>query len=176
MIGVLGGTFNPVHFGHLRMAIEAFEKYQLEQIRFIPCKVPVHKKTPGVSAEHRVAMLKLAIQSQKNFIIDEREVKRKTPSYMIETLSNLRDEMPKQQFGLILGSTELILLTKWRRWQDILKIAQLIVLPRDTASALPISSTAIRNLIKKNKNPQYLLPNAVLDYIVNHKLYKQNFK
>lgn len=171
-IGILGGTFDPIHFGHLRIALEALEKYKLKEVRFIPCALPVHKKAPLVSSDHRIAMLKLAVKSQKNFIIDQREIKRKTPSFMIETLYDLKDEMPDQQFGLILGSTELVSFTKWRHWQEILKLASLIILPRDTAGALPISSTAIRKMIKKNQNPRYLLPDAVLDYIVYHKLYE----
>ncbi len=170
-IGILGGTFDPVHFGHLRIALEALEKYHLKQVRFIPCALPVHKKAPLASSQHRIAMLKLAVKFQKKFLIDEREIKRKTPSYMIETLTDLRAEMPSEQFGLILGSTELVSFTKWRHWQEILKLAQLIVLPRNTASALPISSTIIRKMIKKNQNPRFLLPDAVLDYIAHHKLY-----
>lgn len=172
IIGILGGTFDPVHFGHLRIALEAYEKYHLKQVRFMPCKLPVHKKAPIVSSQHRIAMLELAIKSQKDFILDTREITRNTPSYMIETLSDLKTEMPDQQFGLILGSTELTSFTKWRHWQEILKLAQLIVLPRDIATALPISSTAIRKILQKNKNPRYLLPDSVLDYIVYHKLYK----
>ena len=173
MIGILGGTFDPIHLGHLRLALEAYEKYKLSEVRFIPCRSPVHKKDPIASTQHRIAMLKLALKSHPDFVLDQREITRKTPSYMIETLQSLKKEMPQQSLGLILSATDMDTFTQWHCWKDILALAKLFIMPRGTASSLPISSTLIRKLIKQNKSPRFLLPDPVLDYILHHKIYKQ---
>jgi nicotinate-nucleotide adenylyltransferase len=171
MIGILGGAFDPVHLGHLRMALDAYEKYKLTEIRFIPCALPVHKKTPIASGKQRIAMLKLAIKSHPAFVLDQREINRKTPSYMIETLHSLKSDMPDQSFGLIMGATEMASFTTWRCFEEILTLAKLLIMPRGTANSLPVSSTLIRKILKQNKNPRYLLPDPVLDYIIHHKIY-----
>src|SRR5690348_6408680 len=101
MIGILGGTFDPIHIGHLRMAWEAYEKYHLEEVRFIPCALPVHKKAPLASVKARVEMLKLALKPCSAFTLDLREIQRKTPSYMIETLLSLHQELPEKKFSLV---------------------------------------------------------------------------
>jgi nicotinate-nucleotide adenylyltransferase len=171
MIGILGGTFDPVHLGHLRMALEALEKYKLTEVRFIPCALPVHKKAPAASARQRIAMLKLALKSQPAFVLDTREVVRKTPSYMIDTLHSLKSEYPNQSLGLLMGATEMASFTSWHRFEEILMLAKLLIMPRGTENALPVSSTLIRKILKKNKSPRYLLPDPVLDYIIYHKIY-----
>jgi nicotinate-nucleotide adenylyltransferase len=171
MIGILGGTFDPVHFGHLRIALEAYEKHKLKEVRFIPVNTPVHKHAPLASSEHRLKMVNAAIKSQEGFIADNREIKRQSPSYMIETLLDLHAEMPHEKFGLILGSEQLVSFTTWHRWEEILKLATLIVMPRETSNALPISSTEIREMLQSHLSPRYLLPDDILDYITKHKLY-----
>jgi len=171
MIGIFGGTFDPIHLGHLRTALELADKHSLTEIRFIPCKDPVLKKPAQVSAKHRLAMLTLAVKHQPNFKIDQRELKRKTPSYMIDTLCELQEEMPKERFALILGSDALSSFTQWQCYDDILELAELILVPRDTLETLPISSTHIRKLIKTGKSARYLVPDRVWDYIIKHKIY-----
>lgn len=172
MIAIFGGTFDPIHLGHLRLLIELQEKYKFKSIRLIPCKNPVFKKSPLASLKHRLAMLKLAIKDQPGFVVDESELKRTGPSYMIDTLADLQEKMPKEKFTLILGSDAFEEFSRWRCPEDILTIAQLLVVPRDENKTLPISSTQIRKLIKAKKNPRYLIPDSVWKYIIKHGLYR----
>lgn len=166
LIGILGGTFDPIHYGHLRIALEAMEEHKLSEVRFVPCKLPVHKKAPIASKQDRLKMLRLALNSDKRFKCDSREMERNTPSYMIETLESLQQET-NEPLGLIVGSDILPTLSTWHRWEEITKRAKLLVMPR----ILPISSTQIREILKNGKNPAYLLPNNVLDYIHQNRVY-----
>lgn len=130
-IGLLGGTFDPVHFGHLRAALECQHELQLQEIRFIPCRQPVLKKAAFAEAEQRLAMLNIAIAHQPEWRVDTRELYRKTPSYMVETLLSLRtDYPPEQSLCLIIGSDILDELPRWHRWQEILTLCHLIVVHR----------------------------------------------
>ena len=92
MIGVFGGTFDPVHFGHLRPALEVLQALRLQEMRFIPCGLPPHRNSPLASATDRLTMLRLAIESQPGFNVDERELHREGPSYMVDTLESLQQE------------------------------------------------------------------------------------
>lgn len=207
-IGILGGTFDPVHYGHLRLALELIQKLELEEVRFIPCHQPVLEKTALARPEQRLAMLKLAILDQANFIIDERELNRDTPSYMFETLTSLRAEFGKKPLALIMGQDAFSSLPKWHRWEELIDLCHLIVIGRpgfvsphplafpdftkkiiDDAkllqkqsagyvifpkiTPLAISSTAIRKQFHQNINPRYLLPDAVIQYILQQKLYSE---
>ncbi|HEV2613887.1 MAG TPA: nicotinate (nicotinamide) nucleotide adenylyltransferase [Gammaproteobacteria bacterium] len=172
MIAIFGGTFDPIHLGHLRLALELQEKYKFKSVRFIPCKNPVFKKKPVVSLKHRIAILKLAIKNQPGFIVDESEKDRVGPSYMIDTLVNLKEEMPKEKFSLILGSDAFEHFAQWRCPDDIVALAKLIVVPRDGQTTLPISATHIRKQLKAKKSPRYLVPDAVWQYIIKHGLYR----
>lgn len=129
-IGLLGGTFDPVHNGHLRMALELYQQLQLDEVRFIPCQQPVIDKSAQVSAEHRLAMLQLGIQQQTGFKIDTRELNRSTPSYSIDTLISLRTELEDAALCFIIGSDSLINLPRWHRWQELINYAHLIIIPR----------------------------------------------
>src|SRR5215510_14581266 len=104
-IGILGGTFDPVHFGHLRLAQELGEQLQLTEIRVIPGSVPPHRATPAVTAEHRAQMVRLAIAGNPLFVFDDRELKRSGPSYTFDTLSALRSEAgPRRPLALLMGA------------------------------------------------------------------------
>ena len=96
MIGIYGGTFNPVHYGHLRSALEVKEIFELDELRLIPCYQPALKNQPTVSAARRLEMLELAISQQQGFVCDSRELEREGASYMVDTLASLRDDFPKQ--------------------------------------------------------------------------------
>lgn len=172
MIGILGGVFDPIHIGHLRMAIDACQKYPLEQVCFIPCKKPVDKKAPMGLPKHRLAMLKLALKPHKNFSVDTVELDRKSPSYMIETVRYLKEKFPRKKLGLIMGADRIETFHLWRDYKEILANAELILMPRD----LPVSSTKIRYLIQSNKQANYLLPEVVLQYIKKHHLYSARGK
>ncbi len=92
-IGVLGGTFDPIHHGHLRPALEALERLDLAEVRFIPCRQPPHRGQPMTTAEQRLALLELAVAEQPGFVVDDRELRREGPSYMVDTLASLRAEI-----------------------------------------------------------------------------------
>jgi nicotinate-nucleotide adenylyltransferase len=135
-IGVLGGTFDPIHIGHLRMAIEVYEKLKLGRIHVIPCYQPAHRKPPIATPEERLAMLKCAVDNQPALYADSREIDRKGPSYMVETLADLRKEMPNSPLCLLLGVDTFLGLPTWHHFEEILNLAHIIVVPRAT-SQLP---------------------------------------
>lgn len=207
-IGLLGGTFDPVHYGHLRTALELAQIFDLQTIKFIPCKQPVHKETPQAKPAERLAMLQLATQDTPLLEIDDREINRHTPSYMVDTVESLRKEMPDTPLCLILGSDAFTQLPTWHRWKTILDIAHIIVVLRpglnfspdpeiqqllnqhqndqiddlhnklnncliiQTTSSLEIAATTIRNLIHCGYDPKFLLPDPVLNFIQQKKLYQ----
>ena len=129
-LGLLGGTFDPIHFGHLRVALEAIEQLDLQKVHFIPCKHPVHKAAANASKEHRLAMLKLAIENEPQFMIDEQELWRESPSYIFETLQANRQLHPNTPLVLILGSDSFANITTWNNWENIPDIAHLAVIKR----------------------------------------------
>lgn len=103
-IGILGGTFDPVHFGHLRPALDVAEQLNLEHVRLIPSAEPPHRAEPVATAQQRVALLQLAIKNNPRFVVDDRELHRKGPSYTVDTLYSLKQEFPDSSFYLMLGT------------------------------------------------------------------------
>lgn len=205
MIGIFGGTFDPVHYGHLRAALEAKEIFGLDQVRLIPSAQPPHRNPPHASVAMRVQMLKLAIEDRSGFIIDTREVDRAGVSYMALTLESLRREFPNQPLLLFIGSDAFSRLTTWYQWQRLFEFAHIIVLTRpgfavlqlddffavrqagdrqdlsrhlagklycQPITQLDISATAIRKIFADRGNPAFLLPDAVIAYINQNKLYQ----
>ena len=130
MIGLLGGTFDPVHYGHLRPAVELREGLGLTELRLIPCGVPPHRGAPGAGAEQRLAMLKLAVGDEPGLRIDERELRRPGPSYMVDTLSSLRAELGETPMGLIIGMDAFLGLDRWHRWRELADLGHLLVMRR----------------------------------------------
>ncbi|MDD4929416.1 MAG: nicotinate-nucleotide adenylyltransferase [Gallionella sp.] len=127
-IGILGGTFDPIHYGHLRLAEEMLELAGLQQIRFIPTGNPPHRDTPQVPAKHRSQMVQLAIADQPAFVLDEREVKRTAKCYTIHTLQELRAELGKDQpLCLLMGGDAFLQLHTWHEWEKILGLAHIVV-------------------------------------------------
>ena len=127
-IGILGGTFDPVHFGHLRLAEEMLELADLGQIRFIPAGTPPHRTAPQVSAQHRSAMVRLAIADQPAFMLDEREVERSTPCYTVDTLRELRAELGMSQpLCLLMGGDAFLQLHSWHEWEQLFGLAHIVV-------------------------------------------------
>lgn len=129
-IGVFGGTFDPVHFGHLRSALELLEQLPLATIRFIPCRQPPHRDAPLASPEQRLALLRLALVGEARFILDDRELIRPGPSYMVDTLASLRTEHKETPLCLILGSDAFGGLTLWHRWAELIELAHLLIMKR----------------------------------------------
>ncbi len=127
-IGILGGTFDPIHFGHLRLAEEMLELAGLERIRFIPSGTPPHRDLPQVSAIHRSEMVKLAIADHPSFVLDEREVASSLPCYTVDTLRELRTELGDQQpICLLMGGDAFLQLHTWREWEQLLELAHIVV-------------------------------------------------
>ena len=130
-IGLLGGTFNPIHFGHLRMAQELAEAVNLDEVRFIPSANPPHKAAPSVSAEQRCQMVQLAIENNPLFKLDTRELTRNGASYTIDTLVSLRNEIGNDvSLSLMMGSDAFAKLNTWHRWQELLNFCHLILVQR----------------------------------------------
>lgn len=130
-IGINGGTFDPIHYGHLRAALEVMQKIALQQVRFVPCYQPVHRGTPSVSVKQRCDMIALAIEAQPHFVLDTIEIDRGGPSYMVDTLAELQQRI-ESDCGLVLmmGTDAFAKFCSWHQWQEILKLANLVVMHR----------------------------------------------
>ncbi len=130
-LGVLGGTFNPVHFGHLRFAQELTELLGLEQTRLIPAGQPWHRDAPKVSALHRLEMVRIAVAGNPRFAIDDRECRQPTPSYTVDTLRALRVELGAERaFFLLMGADAFMALTTWKDWQRLFELTHIVVAHR----------------------------------------------
>jgi nicotinate-nucleotide adenylyltransferase len=129
-IGILGGTFDPVHFGHLRSALEVCLQLNLDHVRLIPCAEPPHRQATMASAEVRRLMLELAVRSVSELIVDDRELQRDGPSFTVDTLLSLRQEFKDNPLFLILGTDAFRGLATWSRWQQILSLAHIVVVQR----------------------------------------------
>ncbi len=211
-LALFGGTFDPIHFAHLRLAEEIGDRLGLVEVRFLPASIPPHRGAPNVTAAHRVAMVRQAIAGNPRFTLDDRECRRSGPSYTVDTLCELRAELgPQRPLLLLMGMDSYVALTTWSRWQQLYDHAHIVIAQRpgyaldpdqllpelgqrtrsaltadpaalhaqpagrvlalDT-SPLEISATAIRALLADGHSARYLLPEAVLDYIDQHQLYK----
>ncbi len=136
LVGILGGTFNPIHFGHLRMAQELADALALDEVKFIPSAKPPHKDSVTVSAEHRSAMVQAAIADNPLFTLDELkfnrfELNHDGASYTIDTLISLRESLGKNTaLCLMMGSDVFIKLNTWHRWQELLDYAHIVLVQR----------------------------------------------
>lgn len=134
-IGILGGTFDPIHYGHLRLAQEVAQTLALREIRFIPAGTPPLRAAPRAAAAHRVAMVRLAIAGNPLFTLDERETHRGGPSYTFDTLTELRAELgAARPLTLIMGMDAFLGLDKWHRWREIFRLAHIAVAHRPGAA------------------------------------------
>ena len=135
MIGILGGTFDPIHLGHLRLAEEVREALALEQVRFIPAYQPPHRREPIASARQRMAMVRLALEDNPHFVLDKREYLRGGASWMVDTCTSLRSEYGARPLVLIMGMDAFNGFTRWRDWQGILAQVHLAIATRPGAHA-----------------------------------------
>jgi len=186
-IGILGGTFDPVHNGHMYLAEKICKKLSLDKLIFIPTYIPPHKKGVKVTqARHRYNMLKLAVCGSKIFKLSDMEIKRKGRSYSVETLRRLsRRYGRKTEFFFITGSDSLRELGKWKNLEEILKLCKFVVVERPgfeagkhpenliylKVNAKDISATEIRRQIKTEGHLSGLMPTIVERYIYRNKLY-----
>jgi len=210
-IGVMGGTFDPIHYGHLRLAEEMADAIGLDQVVFVPAGQPPHRQPPQLSASHRLAMVRRAVEGNPRFAVDDREANSPEPSYSVNTLTALRAERgPEQALWMLLGADAFHGLPHWHQWQQLFELTNIAVatrpgsadvatenLPEPLKSAvakrqvaeagagpagavllrqmtpLDISATAIRATLARRGSVRYLLPDAVLNYIDEHQLYRQ---
>lgn len=130
-IGILGGTFDPIHNGHLRLALEALEQCNLSSVRFIPAGTPPHRNAPHAGAQQRLDMVRLAVQGNTAFVVDEREVHRPDPCYTVDTLTGLRAELGAQQpLCLLMGGDAFLQLHTWHEWEKLFELAHIVVMQR----------------------------------------------
>lgn len=145
-VGILGGTFDPIHIGHLRAAVEVAELLELDELRLIPSARPPHRDSPQVSAEQRLRMVELAVAELPPLRVDDRELRRSTPSWTIDTLEELRAELGSTvQLYLLLGWDAFCGLPGWQRWRELLEHCHILVLQRPDADLEP--PEALRDLL-----------------------------
>jgi nicotinate-nucleotide adenylyltransferase len=189
-IGVLGGTFDPIHNAHLLLAEQAREQLGLGRVLFIPAGDPWRKAFRRViPAEHRLAMTELAVKDDAGFVVDDCEIKRDGATYTADTLRDLNQRHPKDDLYLLLGEDALADLPFWRDPETIAEEANIVVAPRGGVVLpelpfdpervirikmpyLEVSSTDIRERAKAGHSLRYLVPDAVAAYIKEHKLYR----
>jgi len=186
-IGILGGTFNPVHIGHLILAEEVREKLGLDKIIFIPTALPPHKDNVDIApALDRLEMLKLAIRGNKFFGFSDIEIKRRGRSYTIDTLRELKNKFTHDELYFIIGSDLLKYLNEWKDLNEINKMVKFIAATRPgypleqipayiqklAIRAVDVSGFEVRQCVKENKSFRYLVPDRVFDYLNKRKLYK----
>ncbi len=127
MIGIFGGTFDPVHLGHIKPALDVKRHLNLEELRFIPCSIPAHRDAPIATVEQRLAMLHLAVDEYADCSVDEREVNRQGVSYMVDTLQSLRQDLKDKSLCLIIGMDAFLGLNRWHHWQQLFELANFVV-------------------------------------------------
>ena len=192
-IAIFGGSFNPIHLGHINLAVELYEKLGLDQVWFIPAYLSPHKLGLDIaSATHRLNMLSLALEPYPNFIVRDDEIKRGGPSYSIDTIRSLHSAYPGKDFFLVLGSDLIKDFHRWRCVKEIFEEVKVVVGDRldsisgddyyslklkkchTKTSVMEVSSTQLRQRIALGKICNHLLPNKVLDYIHKNHLYCQD--
>lgn len=150
MIGIYGGTFDPIHFGHLRTALEVKIFFNLSELRLIPCSRPAHRESPLTSAKNRLDMLSLAVKSSQDLVIDRRELDRDGYSYMVDTLKSIKQEQPSQTLLLFIGTDAFDGLMSWYCWQQLFDYAHVIVITRPNYSQKSLNSTVLSSKITDN--------------------------
>jgi nicotinate-nucleotide adenylyltransferase len=129
-IGIFGGTFDPIHFGHLRTAFELLQALRLNEMRFMPAGDPPHRESTVASPEDRLAMVRAATEGQPGFVVDDREIRREGLSYSVDTMRTLRADFPDSSLCLVVGMDAFLGLPKWRQWRELLELAHLVVAHR----------------------------------------------
>ncbi len=201
MIGIFGGTFDPIHNGHLRTALDVQQSLGLHELRLIPLKDPPHREQPTCSPKLRLEMLRAAVANEPKLKIDERELNRSGKSYSLLTLQSLREELGEVPICLIIGQDAFQGFPNWHKPDEILQLAHLVIMQRpgekqsalyperttddpqqlhslpagkiytQSVTQLEISSTGIRAMLREGRSPRYLMPDAVLEIIQRDDLY-----
>jgi len=152
MIAILGGTFNPIHLGHLHLAKQLQAKIGFDTIRFMPAALPALKEAPIATAEQRAEMVKITIENQPHFILDSRELSRLGTSYTIDTLISLREELGNEvSLCWLMGSDAFAHLNAWHRWQELLNYAHLVVVKRPYSDDLSELNAEMKKLLRAHE-------------------------
>ncbi len=187
-IGIFGGSFNPPHVGHIRIAESAFWQFGLSEVRWVPAHSPPHKTgIPRASGDDRLQMIALAISDHPGFTVSGLEIERRGTSFTVDTLRIIRAENPDAELFLIIGEDNYNEFDSWKEPEAILGLAEVIVYPklnfergaihrwkdvhRLDAPLLPVSSTLVRNRIARGESVEELISRRVADYIAVHRLY-----
>ena len=189
-IGILGGTFNPLHIGHVLIAQTVFEKLCLDEVVFVPCNLPPHKSGRNViSPKDRFRMVQIAIEGFKHFSVSDFEIKKGGKSYTYDTVKYFKEAHPKAtKFYFMMGEDQLPSLHKWKKIDDLLGMVKFVVVNRPGKKAghpdikvrsivmpgINVSSTYVRQRTNAGKSIQYLVPEKVYRYIKKHNLYCSN--
>ncbi len=186
-VGLLGGSFDPVHCGHLLIARQLLAKYQLEQIIFIPCRQQTLKTKHHATAEQRFAMLELALADEDKLIVDDVELKQTPANYTINTVRYFQQQAPNTEFYWIMGSDCLQQLSEWHQSHALVRLCQFIIVERpgfmiqakladnfhrSNIKPPELSSTEVRTAVMNQANYQSKLPASVAAYIDHNKLYQ----
>jgi nicotinate-nucleotide adenylyltransferase len=186
-IGILGGTFDPIHLGHLAAAKAAMDCADLDRVLFIPTGVPPHRSPAVAGADDRLEMSRLATAGDSRFEVSDRELRRTGASYTVDTLRELRELYPDDELFLILGWDAAKLLPSWHEPEEVRRLASIVIVTRpgsgkpsgatDMVCERPtpdISGSVLRRAIARGENVSDRLPEAVADYIAKHALYGDN--
>lgn len=188
-LGIMGGMFDPIHFGHLRAAENAREALGLDRVSFVPAAVPPHRAAPSASAIDRYAMVALATAADPSFVPWDGEIRREGASYTVDTAARLLEENPGAALTLIVGADNLALLPQWKDPDRLLAMCTVAVVGRPGEAApatgldparfvhvegsqLPIASSALRERVRAGRSVRYLVPDAVAGYIDKRGLYR----
>ena len=186
-IGILGGTFNPIHYGHLILGEQVAGKLKLDRVIFVPAFMPPHKSDKGIVApEHRLKMLELAVVGNPHFTVSDIEIRRRGKSYTVDTLREIKKKYPKAALFFICGSDLVSEIPTWKNVGEIYKMARFILAKRPGfgkrlsgrsflkihVAQVDISSSSIRSLVSRGSSIRYLTPDSVAQYIEKHNLYK----
>jgi len=188
-LGIMGGTFDPIHLGHLRAAESAREALDLASVLFVPLRLPPHRRAPGAAPHPRYAMVAIALCGHPGFAVSDLEITRDGPSYTCETLALLHGRRPDQDLVLIVGSDNLAEIPSWKQPERLRELCRFAVVDRPgvAAAAMPaeleghvdrvpgpaldVSSSLVRARLRERKSVRYLVPDGVADYLEKLGLY-----
>lgn len=199
-LGIFGGTFDPVHYGHLLLAETCRQELQLDSVRFIPAGSPPHKTTADITDGHaRADMLRLAVSGYPEYVVDRRELKRRGPSYTVDTLAELKQEFPQAQLYFLMGADSLRDVPSWREPERITQLATIVAVNRPglpvpdadvvrqwcgdvlaqriqvlSMPGTDVAATDLRERIRNGKGLRFLTPKAVEAFIDEHRLYLES--
>ncbi len=187
-IAIFGGSFNPIHNGHLLLAEYLRDEFSIDKVIFVPVGTPSHRANNLLKASVRYKMVEIAIKNNENFDISDIEIRSNQKSYTIDTLRALKKKYPNDEIYEIVGEDSADYIHKWKNYEELVKLAKILVFQRANYNykstheniilannpLIEISSSHIRDRIRKNKSIKYMIPESIETYIKQNNLYKEN--